>query len=163
MMGLLGSSDWRSLRPSLLQPGGRETSPFRLELNSSFLEIGVVMISDLQLKQYAANENPMLDEGRSWWTERTSGSGLRHSGGLHWTARLCGRHSHFYRQSAIACDGAFEPVSRVGVASFAGGIVCLFAKPASYAVFYPLLLIGLLCTVIPLGLRRSIRKTLRGS
>lgn len=156
MKGLLGSSDWRPfVLPFFNQEGGNQ--PVRLELNLVLLGKGVVMISDLQLKQYEANENPMLDEGRSWWTERTSGLVF---GTLGACIGLLGFVVGILTSAGKARSLVMALLNLflvVGVASFAGGIVA-YLQNQPYAVFYPLLLIGLLCTVIPLGLRRSIRK-----
>ena len=44
-----------------------------------------------------------------------------------------------------------------GTLAFAAGVVAL-SRSQPYAVYYPLLLIGFLVTVIPLGLRPSIRR-----
>jgi hypothetical protein len=156
MKGLHGSSDWRPLVvPFFNQEGGNQ--PVRLELNLFLPGKGVVFVSDLQLTQYETSENPLMAGGQSWWTERTSGlvfgilgSCIGVLGAVVGILTSLGKA----RSLVMALLNLFLVV---GTASFAGGIVA-FVQEQPYAVYYPLLLIGLLCTVIPLGLRRSIRK-----
>jgi ABC-type dipeptide/oligopeptide/nickel transport system permease subunit len=93
----------------------------------------------------------------AWWTDRMSGlvGGIA---GL--VVGLTGAAIGTLAGTGIArkvCLSLLGAMLVFGIASLAVGLAALaFSQP--YAVYYPLLLLGLLCSVLPAGLFRSIKQ-----
>ena len=113
-----------------------------------------------------AVENPREDSraqinkqsnANAWWTDRMSGlvGGIVGS-----VVGLTGATIGTLAGIGIArkvCLSLLGAMFVFGIASLAVGLAALaFSQP--YAVYYPLLLLGLLCSVLPAGLFRSIKR-----
>jgi hypothetical protein len=154
-----GSSDWRRFTlPFRCDTRSKVNSPRpqRVELHLVMSGAGKVAVRNIELKQFAAGENPLAGAGQ-WWSDTTAGwiGGIGGSligciGGLIGLLAGLGRA----RQLVLAL---MVLVTAIGAASLVGGILALaFRQP--YAVYYPLLLAGVLCTVLPLAQFRAIRR-----
>jgi hypothetical protein len=155
MKSLSGSSGWRQfILPFFNKEGG--PPPTRLEINVALPGRGTVYLGALRLVQYAPNENPLAVAGQ-WWSDQ--GGGL--VGGIAGSILGClgalvGWLAATGRARRVAL-GTLKLMILLGVIGLAaGGFALLRSQP--YAVYYPLLLVGFLCVVIPAGLFRSIRK-----
>jgi hypothetical protein len=155
MKSLSGSAGWRQfILPFFNKEGG--PPPTRLEVNVVLPGRGTVYLGPVRLVQYAPNENPLAAAGQ-WWTDQTGGllGGIAGSI-LGCLGALVGWLTATGRARRVAL-GALTLLILLGVMALAaGGIAVLRSQP--YAVYYPLLLLGFLCVVIPAGLFRSIRK-----
>lgn len=154
-----GSSDWRAI---VLVFNNREGAPApkELELNVVLPGRGKVWLGPLRLVQYEAGENPWIaaqGAGRRWWTDQwsgliggTLGSLLGCMGGLIGWLTAKGKARN-------AVMGMLRAMQIVGVAGLGvGGVALAVSQP--YGVYYPLLLIGVLCAVLPMGLIGSVRR-----
>jgi hypothetical protein len=155
MKSLSGSSDWRPfVLPFFNKEGG--PPPTRLEVNVALPGRGTVYLGPVRLVQYGPNEDPLAVAGQ-WWSDQ--GGGML--GGIAGSILGClgamvGWLAATGRARRLAL-GTLKLMILVGVIALAaGGFALLRSQP--YAVYYPLLLLGGLCVVIPAGLFRSIRK-----
>ncbi len=145
MRRLDGSGDWR---PFVLPFFSDEKAgvPSRLELNVVFTGGGTVWLGPLRLVQYDANEDPLAVPG-AWWSDRTAGlfGGIAGGvlgclGGLIGTLGGLGKARRFVMLLAWS-------VVIAGIVSLVAGIVAIcLAQP--YAVYYPLLLAGLISSLV---------------
>ena len=155
MKSLKGSSDWRefALPFSITKTNDR---PKKLVVNVVLPGPGTVEIGPMRLVQYAPGEDPMAAPGQ-WWDDQTGGFigailgvAMGCLGGL--VGWLVSRG-----QARGFVIGTLKTMTAVGVALLAlGGVALAYSQP--YAVFYPLLLGGVLCAVIPGGVLRTTRK-----
>ncbi len=154
-----GSSDWRPfVLPFYANSGDQSagTTPIPLELTLTLYlpGAGAVSIRDVSLYQYADGEDPLRASGQ-WFSNRNAslfggiGGGLIGLwGGL--IGVLAGRGKA--RGLVLASANA---LMAIGIASLIGGVVAL-ASAQPYAVFYPLLLIGIILVFVMGRLRRSL-------
>ncbi len=155
MKSLSGSSGWRQfVLPFFNKEGG--PPPTRLEVNIALPGRGTVYLGPVRLVQYAPNENPLAVAGQ-WWGDQ--GGGLL--GGIAGSILGClgalvGWLAATGRARRVAL-GTLKVMILLGVIALAGGGFALL-RSQPYAVYYPLLLLGFLCVVIPAGLFRAIRK-----
>jgi hypothetical protein len=151
MMKLQGSSGWRQFTLPFDATGA--PPPTRLVVNLALPGRGLVYLGPLRLVDGVPG------------SDGASGSSLDRAAGL--IGGVAG--------GLVGCVGAligvlasrgrakrFVTIAVVslaigGIMAFAAGVVAL-SRSQPYAVYYPLLLIGFLATVIPLGLRPSIRR-----
>ncbi len=156
---LSGSSDWR---PFVLpfyantgdQADGASPLPEKLSLSLYLPGSGTVSIGDLGLYQYASGEDP-LGSGGQWFGNRGAALLGGIGGGLIglWGALigiLSGRGKA--RRFVLASANALFVI---GVASLVGGMAAL-ATAQPYAVYYPLLLIGIILVVVIGKMRASL-------
>jgi hypothetical protein len=154
-----GTSDWR---PFVLpfyansgdQADGASPLPEKLSLSLYLPGSGTVSISDLGLYQYASGEDPLQASGQ-WFGNRTATLLGAIGGGLIglWGALIGvlssrGKARHFVLASANA-------LFVIGIASLVGGVVAL-ATAQPYAVYYPLLLIGIILVAVIGKMRGSL-------
>jgi len=130
--------------------------PHRVELSLVMAGTGTVAIRNLKLEQFAPGEDPLAITGQ-WWSGATAGwiGGIGGAfigclGGLIGTLVGLGRARQLVVALAMLLTG-------IGVVSLVGGIFALVLGQ-SYAVYYPLLLAGLLCTILPLTQLGTIRR-----
>ena len=150
MMKLLGSSGWRQFTLPFDATGA--PPPTRLVVNVVLPGRGVVYLGPLEL----VDDIPGPD-GASGSLDRAVGLIGGVAGGLVGCLGALigvlasrGRAKRFVTVATVS-------LAVGGTLAFAAGVVAL-SRSQPYAVYYPLLLIGFLVTVIPLGLRPSIRR-----
>jgi hypothetical protein len=163
LKSLTGDSDWRPfVLPFFITEG--EQRPERLVVNVVLPGDGVVVLSPLRLIQYAPHEDPLAQEGQ-WWGESTGGlvggvlgSALGCLGGLIGWLGSKGRARRFVL-------GALTVLMILGIVSLVLGGVALF-RSQPYAVYYPLVLLGIIATLapsitLPLARKRYLELELR--
>jgi len=155
MKALQGSSGWREfVLPFFMDQEG--LSPNKLVVKVVLPGRGTVYLGPLQLMQYDKNEDPLAVAGQ-WWGPR--GAGLL--GAILGTALGClGAAVGVLTSKGMARSlvlGTLKLTAVVGIVFLLAGIAATIAKQP-YHVFHPLLLVGLLGTVIPLGVLKTCRK-----
>jgi hypothetical protein len=148
---LSGSSDWRPfVLPFYANSGDQADSaaplPDKLTLSLVLPGTGTVSIKDVGLYQYASGEDPLQAAGQ--WFDGRSAALLGGIGGAViglWGALIGilasrGKARHFVLGSANA-------LLVIGIASLVGGVVAA-ATAQPYAVYYPLLLIGIILVIV---------------
>jgi hypothetical protein len=155
MKSIHGSSGWRRfVVPFYVNEG--DLRPSRLTLNVVLAGRGTVFLGPLQLVQYAENEDP-LASGGEWWAERTAGwLGAILGVALGFVGAAVGYFTSRGKARGFVL-GALKLTMAVGVLALLAGIAAVLQRQP-YHVFYPLLLLGLLGSVIPLGLLKTCRK-----
>lgn len=146
LKSLTGDSDWRPfVLPFFITEG--DERPERLVINVVLPGEGVVVLSPLRLIQYASHEDPLAQEGE-WWGQSTGGlvggvlgSVLGCLGGLIGWFGSKGRARRFVL-------GALTGLMILGIASLVLGGVAL-ARSQPHAVYYPLVLLGIIATLVP--------------
>ena len=148
---LSGSSDWRPfVLPFYANSGDQADSaaplPDKLTLSLVLPGTGTVSIKDVGLYQYASGEDPLQAAGQ-WFGGRSAGLIGGIGGGLIglWGALIGilaarGKARQFVLGSANA-------LLIIGIASLVGGVAAV-ATAQPYAVYYPLLLIGIILVVV---------------
>ncbi len=159
---LTGSSPWRAFRLPFQQSADM-SSPSRLTLNIFLPAQGRVEIKDLQLIEHpavVAIEHDAQAPTHAWWSSRTAGliGGLGGAmlGILGGIVGIVGGSKRRYRL-ALQLLNVMWIVSAVALAA---GLIGVFAGQP-YAVYYPLLLLGLVGTIIPLGVSRCVRQRMQ--
>ena len=154
-----GSSDWRPFVLPFYANSGNQADtepplPEKLILSLYLPGSGTVSISDVGLYQYVPGEDP-LQAGGQWFDNQTAGLLGAIGGGLIglWGALIGvlssrGKARHFVLASANA-------LFIIGIASLLGGVVAL-ATAQPYAVYYPLLLIGIILAAVIGKLRGNL-------
>jgi hypothetical protein len=150
MMKLQGTSGWRQFTLPFDATGA--PPPTRLVINVVLPGRGVVYLGPLRL----VDDIPGAD-GASGSLDRSVGliGGVAGAlvgclGALIGVLASRGRAKRFVTIAILS-------LAIGGALAFGAGVVAL-SSSQPYAVYYPLLLIGFLATVIPLGLRPSIRR-----
>lgn len=144
---LSGSSDWRPFALPFFANSGDKTDsaaplPNRLTLSLVLPGTGTVSIRDVALYQYASGEDPLQVAGQ-WFGERSAGM-LGGFGGaiLGLWGALIGVLSARGKARGFVL-GSAKVLLVIGVASLVAGVFAL-AMAQPYAVYYPLLLIGII-------------------
>jgi hypothetical protein len=152
MQKLVGSSGWRSFALPFDATGA--PPPNRLVLNVVLAGRGRVELGPLTLVDQGAGR---ADGPGAAWTDRAGGliGGL---GGalIGCLGALVGVLTSLGRARRLAMALTLGLIV-VGAISLVGGLIAL-AGAQPYAVFYPLLLIGVLSSAVPLGLLPTIRR-----
>ena len=158
MQSLTGSSDWRSFTLPFYIDNTTKMRPVKLEFNVVLPNSGIVYLGPLKLVQFEKSESAAAGiAANAWWTDRISGliGGIVGSG-----VGLTGAAIGILAGIGIArkvCLSLLGAMFVLGIASLAVGLAALaFSQP--YAVYYPLLLLGLLCSALPAGLFHSIQR-----
>jgi hypothetical protein len=158
MAAIRGTSDWRPvILPFYSEPDN--PPPEKLSLNIQLPGKGTVWLSDLRLMQFGPGENPVsaaLSPG-AWWSERqagliggTLGAALGLLGALIGTLAGLGRGRSFV-------TWCLRIAPAIGGLLLAGGAATLLLGQPWW-VFYPLLLVGAIWTVLPLAIRSGVEK-----
>ena len=173
MQSFSGTATWRDVQvPAYLGPDVNTPRPNRLVLNLHLAGPGTVYLSDLQLEQLseewaatAFGTGSSAGDGSAWWSTRTGalfgaivGSLLGLIGAAVGSLCAIGRG----RMLVVAL---LVTMASVGIVCLVAGIVAvIMGQP--YAVYYPLLLIGgigsvLGCVCIPISRQRFAQAELR--
>lgn len=157
MGNLNGSSDWREF--ALPFQGSKESGPpLKIEVNLALPSSGKVWIGPLELVFYSPGEmGDAFANSGAWWNDREAGWYGGMAGGLIGIiGAIIGTLCSLGRGRLIAV-GLGWLVLVTGVASLAVGAVAV-ASGQPYAVYYPLLLIGAIATLVMGGNMRTIGK-----
>ena len=155
LQSLKGTSDWRRfVLPFTMSHPGR--TPERLDVNIVLPDGGTVYLDSLELVEFEADENPLTAAG-SWWSARTGGliGGILGAVLGLWGAAvgvLGGRlRARRLVLSLLLCMiGIGLILAITGLAAVVSG------QP--YAVYYPLLLCGLLGAGLAAGMLPLLKK-----
>lgn len=154
-----GSSDWREfVLPFYANSGDQEDSasllPEKLSLSLYLPGSGTVFIREVGLYQYASGEDPLQINGQ-WFSNRSAGLLGGISGGLLglWGA-LIGVISARGRARGFVIVSA-NALLAIGIASLVVGVTAL-AMAQPFAVYYPLLLIGIILVAVMGKLRGTL-------
>ncbi|MCP5090483.1 MAG: hypothetical protein GY949_06145 [Gammaproteobacteria bacterium] len=154
-----GNSDWRPFVLPFNTSGGSQSDggvpvPEALTLTLNLPGSGTVSIRDVKLHQYASGEDPMQSAGQ-WLSNRSAGLIGGIGGGLLglWGALIGVLASR--GKARVFVLGSANAMLFIGVAALIGGVVALVtAQP--YAVYYPLLLIGVIVVFVIGKLRGTL-------
>ncbi len=155
MKYLEGSSDWRPFVLPFRIVQGSEF-PTQLIVNVVLPSTGTVHIGPLEVVEFGVLDDPLVEPG-AWWGNRMGGMIGGIVGGTFGLLGaligiLCSRGRG--RRVALALTTC---MIAAGVCCLVlGGVAVLLSQP--HVVYYPLLLIGVLVTVIPLCNRRNMRQ-----
>ena len=154
-----GSSDWRVFvlpfyADSDDQAGGTSLLPEQLSLGLYLPGSGTVSIRGVGLYQYASGEDPLQSTGQ-WISNRNAILLAAIGGGLIglWGAMIGVASSRGKARSFVL--GSAKALLLIGFASLGGGMAAIAANQ-SYAVYYPLLLIGIILVAVIGKLRGTL-------
>ena len=142
---LEGSSGWREVHLPFGHSG--DVPPDKLEINVVLPGKGRVLLGPLHLVEF---------EG-GWWTDRTAGLVFGSMGGLlGCLGGLMGTLCSMGRGRGFVI-GSLRFMLVVGIVSMAAGVAALgFSQP--YAVYYPLIGMGVLLTILSVALMPTARR-----
>ena len=154
-----GSSDWR---PFVLpfyansgdQAGGTSPLPEKLSLGLYLPGSGTVSIRGVGLYQYATGEDPLQSTGQ--WINNRKATLLGAIGGCLiglWGAVIGVVSSRGKARRFVL--GSANALLLIGIASLGGGVAAI-AAAQPYAVYYPLLLIGIILVAVIGKLRGTL-------
>ncbi len=154
-----GSSDWRVFvlpfyADSDDQAGGTSLLPEQLSLGLYLPGSGTVSIRGVGLYQYASGEDPLRSTGQ--WISNRNAILLAAIGGCLiglWGAMIGVASSRGKARSFVL--GSAKALLLIGFASLGGGMAAIAANQ-SYAVYYPLLLIGIILVAVIGKLRGTL-------
>jgi hypothetical protein len=154
MMKLQGTSGWRQFALPFDATGA--PPPSRLVLNVVLQGRGTVYLGPLQLADVSGVQTNLRDIGPRTLDEQAGLFGGIAGGAVGCVGALIGLLASLGRARRFVITAAGALVV-FGTIAFAGGLVAL-GSSQTYAVYYPLLLVGFLSAVVPLGLLPAIRK-----
>lgn len=154
-----GSGDWRPfVLPFFVsgddQPDGATPMPRELTLSVLLPGAGTVAIKEVALYQYAPGEDPLQQAGQ-WFSNRSAALFGGIGGGLLglWGALTGVLASRGKARRFVI--GSSNALLALGIACLvAGGVALATAQP--YAVYYPLLLVGIILVAVMWTLRRTL-------
>ena len=155
MESLEGTSDWREFALPFMNKDDAPP-PEKLVLNVVLPGRGTVELSSLKLIQYASDEDPFAVPGH-WWSDRSAGFLGAIFGCV---CGVMGALLGVLTARAKARRFVFALINTmivIGIVSLIAGVVAVF-QSQPYAVFYPLLLVGGILTLVASLNRRSIRR-----
>jgi len=130
--------------------------PVRLTVNVVLPGRGTVELGPIALKQYDAVEDPLAQPGQ-WWTDRQggalggfAGAAIGCIGGLVGILAASGKWRSFVL-------GLMKATCVFGLVALAAGLVALAGSQPG-GVWYPLVLLGVLCSVLFGALQPGVRK-----
>lgn len=156
MQKLAGSSDWRPFVLPFYITKANTPPPTELLVNVHLPGRGTVALSSVRLVEYAGGGDPLAPPGQ-WWGDRSAGLGFGTLGAL---LGCLGGGIGVLASKGKARNVAFamlRAMQLIGVACLVLGVVAVFVGQP-YAVYYPLLLIGILCPALGMGLTPTLRK-----
>ena len=147
---LTGDADWRPfVLPFDTGTGDAEGNPITPEKITVSLYrpgAGTVLIRDVELFQYASGENP-LQAGGQWFSDRT----------MAWVGAIGGTFIGLWSgllgflasrgKARVFVLGSVAALIVIGIAALAAGFAAIAARQA-YAIYYPLLLIGVILVIV---------------
>ncbi len=156
---LSGNSDWRRfVLPFYANSGdqsdGTVLTPEKLSLSLYLPGSGTVFIRDVELHQYAAGEDPMRVEGQ--WVGSMAGGIAGAIGGTVlgiWGALIGFLTSRGKARRFVL--GSANVLIIIGIACLAAGLYAV-ANGQPYAIYYTLLLFGILLVFVVGGLRKVL-------
>ncbi len=157
MQLIQGQSDWRLF--VLPFYGDEKTGrPHRLVINVVLPGRGTVFLENLKLVQYSTGENPLdVTPAGAWWSETSGGLVGGLAGGLLGVlGGVIGVLAARARARSLVM-GLLGLMSLIGVSGIGLGAWALLAGQP-WVVWFPLLLPGILGTLLPTGLREPIRR-----
>ena len=154
-----GSSDWRTFSLPFYANSGDQASgtsplPEKLSLGLYLPGSGMVSIRGVGLYQYASGEDPLQWTGQ--WINNRNATLLGAIGGCLiglWGAVIGVVSSRGKARRFVL--GSANALLLIGIASLGGGVVAI-ASAQPYAVYYPLLLIGIILVVVIGKLRGAL-------
>lgn len=157
MKCLTGDSDWRDVVLPF-STGEKAQSPDKIVLNVVLPGNGTVYLSNLKLFQYAPGENPLAGSfSGGWWSDRVAGYVGGVSGSLiGLMGAAVGFLVGFGRCQRIA-KALINLILVIGIVCVILGVVAVI-QSQPYAVYYPLLLVGGICVVIPLVIKKPVQQ-----
>lgn len=150
-----GSSDWRYFAlPFNLRPGSAR--PDKLELNVVFKGSGAVELGELRLVQYDRVRDAYAVPGQ-WWSDSDGGiigaiAGIT----LGCLGAAVGKLSSQGKARTVA-EGILKGMMVLGILALVLSVVALTTSQP-YGVVFPLLLVGVLCSALPVSTLRSVRR-----
>lgn len=155
MKSLAGSSTWRRFALPF-DAAGAAAPPQMLVVKLVLPGRGTVYLSPLRLEQYADGEPPVT-AAAAWWGPRTAGlvGGVLGSF-LGCVGALVGLLARRGKARVLAIGLAVGMLAFGAVSLLLGVVALLRSQP--YEVFYPLLLVGVLCVGLPAFLLRTLRR-----
>jgi hypothetical protein len=154
LASLTGTSGWR---PFLLPfDANGQGLPERLIVNVVFGGRGTVFLSPLELVQYSGSEDPLTPAG-AWWSDGQGGLVGGIAGALLGVlGALVGGLAGTGRARRLVLGLLKFMIAGSAAALLLGGLALAAGQP--YAVYYPLLLLGVLGVAVPAGLLGTLRK-----
>ncbi len=154
MDSLEGTSDWREFALPFMNKDDA-AAPEKLVLNVVLPGRGTVELSSLKLIQYAHDDDPFVESG-PWWSDRSAGL----LGGLFGCVctiigviiGLLTAQTRARRFVFVLIDGMIV----LGVIAIVAGLVAIVGSQP-YEVSYPLLLVGVILTLVASFNRHTIR------
>ena len=152
-----GSSDWREFVLPFFSRADLP-APVALEVSLVLPGPGTVEIGPLRLVQYAVGENPLVRASGAWWSDRQGGwIGGMAGAVLGVMGSIVGWLASRGRAAAFVL-GTSRLVVALGAMALVTGLVAI-ANAQPYAVWYPLLLVGVVsCGVMAPAYRRFARR-----
>ncbi len=164
MRQLAGSSDWRPFMLLIKRKGDPPQLPYKLKFEVFLPGTGTVYLSPIRLVQFAdqvACDTFIKSLSHSsgvknvWWTNRTAGwIGAIGGASIGLLGALIGILNGMGKGKLVVIT-ALRLLLIFGCVSLGAGIFALI-QSQPYAVYYPLLLPGVLCTILSLSLYRGI-------
>ncbi|MGB7581021.1 MAG: hypothetical protein WBL85_01050 [Sedimentisphaerales bacterium] len=170
MQSLAGSSGWRPFTLPFYIGDTTKMRPVKLEFNIVLHGRGTIFLGPLKLVQFEKNGSAATsDATNAWWTDRTARTAGWLFGGICGSVvglmgaaigTLTGIGSA--RKVCLSLLGIMSVFGLIVVTLGLGGGLAALAFSQPYAVWYPLLIIGvslgLLCTILPVALFRTINR-----
>ena len=155
LQNLQGSSDWRPfVLPFYNKVGG--PPPQQLIVNVVLPGRGTVEVGPLRLVQFGDDEDPLVVK-RPWWSGRTGGLVGGLTGALlGCLGALVGVLGGLGKGRSVVM-GLLGLMLAIGAVALALGVVAVL-RSQPYEVFYPLLLVGIICSIVPPFSLRALRR-----
>ena len=164
---LSGSCGWRSFTLPFYIGNTTKMRPNKLDFNVVLPSSGTVYLSPIKLVEYKEEQKPIptttTDQSvrpattEAWWSNGAGGwiGGITGSI-IGVIGALIGTLAGFRKARGLVLS-LLTMLFVFGLACVVLGLVAVISSQP-YAVYYPFLLIGILCTILPLTIRRDIRK-----
>lgn len=156
---ITGSSDWRPFVLPFNAGTGDQSDGVTPVLSELTLSLylpgsGTVSIRDIQLRQYANGEDPLQERGQ-WFSARSAGLIGGIGGGFLglWGALIGVLSSRGKARGFVL--GSANALLIIGIACIIAGVIAL-VNTQPYAVYYPLLLIGIIVIAVIGKLRGTL-------
>jgi hypothetical protein len=167
MSQLAGSSDWRNFILPLNIPESKNL-PIRLEFEVFLQDTGTVYLSPMRLVQFESKpaskaffesltDSDSPSSTQAWWSGQTAAwMGAIGGTSIGLLGALIGALNGMGKGKIVVIT-SLRLMMIFGLVSLGLGILALI-QSQPYAVYYPLLLSGFICSLLSLGLYRTILK-----